>query len=56
MTTRRGNQDGVGRESRESRYVVRPHASKFRPGVDLLKLDQIVDDLDTEDFVAESRR
>ncbi|MGH8494723.1 MAG: CopG family transcriptional regulator [Gammaproteobacteria bacterium] len=42
------------RESAE-RYVVEPHAGGFRPGIDPAKLNQLVDELEVGDFVAESR-
>ena len=37
------------------RFVVRPHRGGFRPAVDPEKLNQVVDDLEVEDFMAESR-
>ncbi|MBK9035795.1 MAG: antitoxin [Myxococcales bacterium] len=38
------------------RYQVEPHRGGFRPGVDPGKLNQLVDQLEVEDFVAEARR
>ena len=32
-------------------FVVEPHAGGFRPGVDAVKLNQLVDQLDADDFV-----
>ncbi len=40
----------------EEPFVVQPHAGGFRPGVDPEKLNQLVDELEVEDFVAEARR
>jgi hypothetical protein len=34
------------------RFVVEPFSSPFQPGVDSSKLNQLVDELETEDFVA----
>lgn len=33
------------------RFVVEPHAGGFRPGIDPDKLNQLVDELEVEDFV-----
>lgn len=44
---------GTDDEARPA-FRVSPHRGGFIPGVDLLKLNQLVDELDTEDFVAES--
>lgn len=38
------------------RYVVKPHAGGFRPGIDPGKLNQLVDQLEVEDFAAEAQR
>lgn len=35
-----------------SRFVVRPHRSRFRPGIDPGKLGQLVDQLEVEDFAS----
>jgi hypothetical protein len=37
-------------------YVVTPHRGGFRPGIDPHKLNQLADQLEVEDFVAEARR
>lgn len=37
------------------RFTVEPHSSRLRPGVDPGKLNQIVDRLEAEDFVHETR-
>lgn len=37
------------------RFVVEPHSGGFRPGIDPSKLNELLDDLDVEDFVAEHR-
>jgi hypothetical protein len=36
--------------------VVQPHAGGFRPGIDPGMLNQLVDQLEVEDFIAEARR
>ena len=38
------------------RFVVRPHAGGFRPGIDVGKLNQLVDQLEADDFVREADR
>lgn len=37
-----------GRTPRRPRFEVRPHAFGFKPGVDLDRLNQLVDELDAE--------
>jgi hypothetical protein len=37
------------------RFVVEPHSGGFRPGVDAAKLNQLIDDLEVEDFLVEAR-
>lgn len=39
-----------------ARYTVSPHAGGFRPGVDPVKLNQLVDQLEVEDFIAKTAR
>lgn len=39
---------------RQERYRVHPHAGGFRPGIDPGKLNQLVDQLEVEDFVKEA--
>jgi len=46
----------ASRRDKQIRYVVQPHTGGFRPGIDPDKLNQLVDQLDVEDFAAESRR
>lgn len=36
-------------------FVVEPHSGGFRPGIDPVKLNQLVDQLEAEDFVKEAR-
>ncbi|MGE5345347.1 MAG: hypothetical protein ACM3JH_05265 [Acidithiobacillales bacterium] len=36
------------------RFVVEAHSGAFKPGLDLGRLNQLVDELETEDFVRES--
>lgn len=52
---RRGLTAQTRREPR-ARYVVDPHRGGFRPGIDPGKLNQLVDQLDAEDFVREASR
>ena len=37
-------------------YTISPFASRFRPGIDPGKLGQLLDDLETADFLDEARR
>ena len=37
-----------GRKPRPPRFEVRPHAFGFKPGVDLDRLNQLADELDTD--------
>ena len=39
---------------RHARFSVEPHAGGFRPGIDTDKLNQIGDQLDTDDFILET--
>lgn len=39
--------------SKRKRFVVRPHAGGFRPGIDPGQLNQLLDELDVEDFTGE---
>ena len=39
-----------------TRYSVEPHRGGFRPGIDPGKLNQLVDQLDVEDFIEEAGR
>jgi hypothetical protein len=44
-----------GRPDKQTRFTVEPHAGGFRPGIDPDKLNQLVDQLEVEDFVMEAR-
>lgn len=48
---------GLGLEAPEDRPVfrVRPFRGGFRPGIDPLKLNQLNDELEVEDFLEEDR-
>jgi hypothetical protein len=35
---------------------VQPHRGGFRPGVDPARLDQLLDELEVEDFIGEASR
>ena len=48
----RGLQMG-GRPARVPRFEVRPHRLGFRPGIDLDRLNQLVDELESEETAAE---
>lgn len=37
-------------------FVVRPHAGGFRAGVDVARLNQVVDQLELQDFAREAAR
>lgn len=49
---RRGLTSPATQETR-AKYRVHPHVGGFRPGIDPGKLNQLVDQLEVEDFVAE---
>lgn len=51
-TLRRGMSSGSN-EIR-AKFRVTPHKGGFVQGVDILKLNQLIDELDTEDFVVET--
>lgn len=51
---RRGIGQSVG--DPPARYTVEPLHLGFAPGVDLRRLNQLADDLDAQEFVAESSR
>ena len=38
------------------KFKVEPHACGFRPGIDLDKLNQLVDELEVEEFVRKMKR
>lgn len=40
----------------DSPFAVEPHRGGFRPGIDVARLNQLGDRLDTDDFLADSRR
>lgn len=47
---------GLASSARQAKYVVQPHEGGFRPGVDPGKLNQLVDQLEVEDFIAKAQR
>ena len=54
-TLRRGMSPAVNAKPRK-RYKVRTFSSGYAPGVDRLKLNQLDDELEVEDFLRESAR
>lgn len=44
------------RPEAETRFTVQPHAGGFRPGIDPGKLNQLVDQLEVEEFIAKTQR
>ena len=54
-TLRRGMSPSVNERPRKP-FKVRPFSSEFAPGVDRLKLNQLNDELEVEDFLRESAR
>ena len=38
------------------KFRIQPHSSRYVPGVDRLKLNQLVDELDAETFIARRRK
>jgi len=49
---RRGMALEKGQGAKRRPFRVKPHRGGFRPGVDVLKLNQLADDLEVEAFVA----
>ena len=49
-TLRQGLARGQKPAAKLPRFVVRPKASEFRSGVDVLRLNQLSDELEIEDF------
>lgn len=47
---------GLAPANTQVRFEVVPHAAVFVPGVDPARLNQLVDELDVDDFVAEAQR
>ena len=39
-----------GKAPRRSRYEVNPHAFGFKPGIDIYRLNQLVDELEAEEL------
>jgi hypothetical protein len=52
---RRGLTAPAQRDAR-ARYRIKPYQGQFRPGIDPGKLNQLVDQLETEDFVTKAQR
>lgn len=43
---------GLKSEKPREKFRIHPHASRYVPGVDRLKLNQLVDELDAGNFIA----
>ena len=52
---RRGLNAGT-ETGRDGKFVVVAHKGGFRPGIDPVKLNQLIDQLEVEDVAAESQR
>jgi hypothetical protein len=44
------------RQDPQPRYTLEPHPSGLRPGIDPGKLDQLIDQLEVEDFITQPQR
>jgi hypothetical protein len=55
-TLREGLRENGKRASDPIPFKVRPHASGFQPGIDPDKLNQLVDELESEEIAAKMRR
>ena len=47
---------GLKSEKLKSKFRIEPHSSQYVPGVDRLKLSQVVDELDAESFITSRRK
>ena len=47
---------GMGEPRRVRTFRVKPHSSSLLPGIDPTKLNQLVDELDVDAFIARHRR
>ena len=45
-----------GKAPQTSRYEVQPHAFGFKPGIDMNRLNQLVDELEAEELDRKSRQ
>lgn len=54
QTLERGLQAQIQALETREPFLARPHSLGFKPGIDLSRLNQLVDELDTADFVAEA--
>ncbi|HEX3479710.1 MAG TPA: CopG family transcriptional regulator [Kofleriaceae bacterium] len=46
----------LARQDPQPRYTLEPHPGGFHPGVDPSKLNQLVDQLEVEEFIAKTQR
>ncbi len=52
---RRGLAELLSGDRRKQSFLVEPHDGEFRPGLDLSRLNQLADQLETEAFVEKAR-
>jgi len=53
---RRGLAELLSGDRRQQSFLVEPHDGEFRPGLDLSRLNQLADQLETEAFLEKARR
>jgi hypothetical protein len=53
-TIRNGMSGSSDSGSSSSRFVVKPHEGEFLPGIDVMKLNQFVDELELDDFISKT--
>lgn len=56
LVLRRGLRSGQKPEPRLPRFKVQPFSSPFQPGVDPGRLNQLLDDMETEEFLSKRKR
>ncbi|MBN1959383.1 MAG: hypothetical protein JW841_00425 [Deltaproteobacteria bacterium] len=43
-------------KTQEPKFIIKPHRGGFRPGIDPQKLNQLIDQLQTEDFLGNQNK
>ena len=56
LVLRRGLRSGSKPEPKLPPFVVKPFSSAFQPGVDPGRLNQLLDDMETEEFLSKRER